>query len=643
MSRLPVIVGFGGINAAGRSSGHHGYRRLVIDALGADAAAATRASLAALTNRLSRQNGQWLDAEARPVRLDEYLATIAGELNQATLIRKLENNLFDPEHIHFTRRARLNAGNGAAPQFEMRRKQLPSPLPQGWTLSDHPADPAHKVMVSVRDDMDVLLDCSRRAPVNSAGQLPGGFDPARLYQSRNHPRALQLTVYAASDAINSLGLEWDRVKQAVAPDQISVYAGSAMGQLDYNGFGGLLQAAILGRKVTSKHMPLGYAEMPADFINAYLLGNLGTTGTNVAACATFLYNLKQGMRDIQSGSHRVAIIGTSEAPLFPESFDGFTIMGALADDKSLRKLDKLDADQHPDFSRACRPFGENAGFTVAESAQYVVLFDDELALELGANILGGVNEVFVNADGHKKSITSPGLGNYITMAKAAAATRNIIGDQGLKQRSYVQAHGTGTPQNRRTESHILSRVATTWGIDAWPVTAVKAYVGHSIASSAGDQLAAGLGVWAEGIIPGILTIDGIADDVSSDGLDFLTRHREVGRTALDAVLINSKGFGGNNATASILAPHIVERMLHKRHGNAALSAYRRRNQAVREQAAAYDQSAVEGVNSTIYKFDHHVLGSESIRMNRDAISVAEIVPKISLKIANKYSDMCDES
>ena len=105
-----------------------------------------------------------------------------------------------------------------------------------------------------------------------------------------------------------------------------------MGQLDSAGFGGMLQARLLGNKVSSKQLPLGLIEMPADFINAYLLGNLGTTGTSVAACATFLYNLRQGIKDIQSGESRIAIVGTSEAPLTPEVFEGFNVMGALAED-----------------------------------------------------------------------------------------------------------------------------------------------------------------------------------------------------------------------------------------------------------------------------------------------------------------------
>lgn len=639
MNRLPVIAGFGGINAAGRSSGHHGYRRMIIDALDSESALQTYASLAALSGKLAKENGTWTDGSGNPVELEAYISSIKQELANSTLIRELEDNLFDPNQVHFHRRASLNSPNNEGFEFELKRKQLPTPLPPGWNILSDSTETEKKVRVQVQNNFDVLLDCFRKAEVNCAGQLPSGFDPADLYQARNHPRALQLTVYAASDAINSVGIDWETVRQTVAPDQIGVYAGSAMGQLDYNGFGGLLKARILGKKVTSKQMPLGYAEMPADFVNAYLLGNLGSNGTHVAACATFLYNLRQAVQDIQSGSHRVVVVGTTEAPIFPESIDGFATMNALADDDSLRKLDQLSAGQEPNYQRACRPFSNNSGFTLGEASQFVVLFDDQLALELGANILGGINEVFIAADGHKKSITSPGLGNYISMAKAVSATKNIIGSDALRQRTYVQAHGTGTPQNRTTESHILSQVAETFGIEHWPVAAIKSYVGHTIASSAGDQLAATLGTFAYGILPGILTIDHIAEDVAQEKLEFLMQHKDVGRENIDAAIINSKGFGGNNASASVLAPQVVKRMLEKRHGTSALNDYQQRNETVAEKTLAYDEASIEGANNTIYKFDHNVLGSESLEMDTTEISIKDIGKNISLDLKNSYEDM----
>ncbi len=638
MARLPVITGFGGINAAGRSSGHHGYRRMVLDALAEDLTQGTYANLAALTGALRKEGSRWLDQQGDEVVLDSHIKQLAPSLLQGTLIRELEQNLFHADQLPFHRGATFSPPAQGALEFELRRKDLPSPVPPGWEIVD--SGQKGKVSVRTAERFEVMLKCTRKAAVHSAGQLPSGFDPTSLYPARNHPRGLQLAVFAASDAINSMGIDWENVKQKVAADQIAVYAGSGMSQLDYNGYGGMMQARLLGKKVSSKQLPLGYAEMPADFINAYLLGNLGTTGTNVAACATFLYNLRQGVRDIQSGTHRVVIVGTSEAPLLPEIFDGFATMGALADDASLRELDNLEDSVNPNYRRACRPFGYNAGFTLAESAQCIVLFDDSLALELGANIYAGVNEVFINADGFKKSIASPGLGNYISMAKAAAATKNIIGQEGLARRSYVQAHGTGTLQNRQTESHIINHIAEAFGIQGWPVAAVKSYIGHSLASSSGDQLAASLGVWAEGIIPGILTVDEIADDVAHRSIDLLLQHKEVGKQGMDAVIINSKGFGGNNASASVLAPHVVEQMLAQRHGAKAIANYKTRNELVAENTMAYDASTSAGENRTIYKFDHHVLGSESIELSAENIAVAGLAPEISLDIENSYADMC---
>ena len=639
MTALPVIIGFGGINPAGRSSLHHGYRRLVLDHLPTADAMATRASLAGLMGLLSWRDGSWLDNSGNRVDLHAYLASIDPILKNNTLIRKLESNLFDPARIPFHRRAQLTTHDDQPITFRIRRQHLPDQIPLGWMISDAGNG---VLQVEVQGSMDVLTENFRRSAVNSAGQLPSGFDPKTLYQSRHHPRGLQLTVFGASDALQSIGIEWESILAHIAPDQVSVYAGSSMSQLDYDGNGGLLQARLIGRKVTSKQLALGFAEMPADFINAYLLGNVGTTGTNAAACATFLYNLRQGIRDIRNGTHRLVIVGTSEAPLTPEVMDGYTTMGALADDAALLALDRDKGLTAPDHRRACRPFGVNAGFTLGESAQFVVLCDDALAVELGANIYGSINDVFVNADGFKKSISSPGIGNYITVAKAMAATAAVIGEKGLQQRSYMQAHGTGTPQNRVTESHIFSTLAETWGIRNWPVTALKSYVGHSLASASADQLVASLGVWRYGIIPGIHSTETIADDVHQKNLDILLQHREVGAEGMDAVLLNAKGFGGNNATASVLAPHITSAMLTQRHGKDAMTRWQSKNEAVRAALHDYDDKALRGQAEIFYRFDHQVLDGTAdgtLEASRDSIRLKGYVQPIRLAAETPYQDM----
>ncbi len=623
MIPLPVIVGFGGISPAGRSSSHHGYARLVANALPAEAQSRMLASLAAL----SSAGGEAGDA---------------ASLLDGTLIRPLSDALFDPNNLLSYKPASLSSPNGEL-QFTINRRQAPTPLPQGWRVVSESAEEIEIKCPSA----EVMLEQPFNAKVTSAGQLPNGFDPAALYPSRSHPRALQMTVFGASDAINSLGIDWELIRSTVAPDAISVYAGNCLGQVDQAGFGGMFQSRLMGRKVTSKQLPLGLIEMPADFINAYLLGNMGTTGTSVAACATFLYNLRQGILDIQSGASRVAIVGTSEAPLAPEVFEGFAAMGALADDAKLRALDGI-ADNEPINSRrACRPFGENCGFTMAESAQFVVLMDDALAIELGASILGSVSNVFINADGYKKSIAGPGVGNYLTVAKAAAAARSILGEKSLRERSLIQAHGTGTPQNRVSESMILDRVASEFGIDNWKVSAVKAFVGHSLASSGGDQLMSTLGCWHHNIIPGIETISSIADDVSNKHLDFVLKHREVEQNSIDVALLNSKGFGGNNATATVLAPHVTNKLLRARFGEKAMQAHTSRNEAVAMASRNYDDAVNKGEHKIIYHFDHNVLGEEALTFTDSAhgpsaMSVGKNRPSVSLDFSSPYADISNQ-
>ena len=610
MSRLPVIVAQGGISPAGRSSGFHGYRRLVLDQLEQKARQETLSALGSLRN---------LPAE-----------TAADDILAGTLIRRLEGNLFDSEALYYHHP--LNASEGS--ELILPNRRLPDPLPDSWQVQ--PLEGGKHVRVRISEPQKLMLPSSRVATVNAAGQLPTGFNPEKLYQSRHHPRSLAMTVYGASDAILSSGLDWSSLKGRLSPEQVAVYSGSAMSQLDYNGYGGMLQARLLGKRVTSKQCPLGFAEMSADFINAYILGSLGATGTSMGACATFLYNLQLAVNDIRSGRRRVVVVGNSEAPVTPEIMDGYTTMGALATDDALRKLDGLAAGDKPDWRRACRPFAENAGFTIAESSQYLVLMDDGLALESGAEILGAVADVFVNADGYKKSISAPGAGNYLTVARAAALGRAILGEESLRHRSFVQAHGTGTPQNRVTESHILDETARVFGMDSWPVAAVKSYVGHSIGVAAGDQIMASLGVWRYGWLPGIRTINGIASDVHAADLDILIDHKEVGVSGMDMALINAKGFGGNNATALMLSPAVTEEMLKAKHGSQTLSGWQHKLEGTLGQQQSYEQSQLDGSAAPIYQFGGGVLNDEDLDYSDSGIRVPGYGKPVDLDLENPF-------
>ncbi|MDR0219524.1 MAG: beta-ketoacyl synthase [Enterobacteriaceae bacterium] len=579
MSHLPVIVGLGGINAAGRSSGYHGYKRIVSNSLNDKIMADT-----------------WNDLCHRMGIIHGAKSITDAHIEQAkngTLIRKIM--LFDTQKV-----------------------------------------PVNKIIANAdKDSAQLLQSTYTSVPVPSAGQLPEGFDIGALYHAHNHPRGLRMTVYGASDLLNSIGIAWSEISSLVAPDEISVYASSAVGQIDQFSLSGLIGNPLNGLRVSSKMLPLSLPDMPADFINSYVINSIGNTSANIGACASFLYNLKQGVSDIKQGKAKICLVGCAEAPVVPEILDGFLMMGALADEHKLCKLDGTDT---VDYRRTCRPFSTNVGLTLAEASQFVLLMSDDLALQCGANILGSVPDVFVSADANKKSISSPGVGNYITMMKAASLANSLL--DGKLQHSYVQAHGTGTPQNRVTESHIINEVAKVFGLHHWDVTAIKAYVGHSFSASAGDQLANTLGAWQYGWIPGIKTIDHIAEDVHATHLNILMQDKFIGEQGKDmrATIINSKGFGGNNASAVILSPQQTMQMLSKKHGNSSVSSYHLRNQAVKSESEKQDQATCRGEESVIYDFGNSVMQASDLKLSRQEVTVAGHRHAIKLPNAEEFNE-----
>ncbi len=261
-------------------------------------------------------------------------------------------------------------------------------------------------------------------------------------------------------------------------------------------------------------------------------------------------------------------------------------MGALATEERLRKLDNLTDDQQPDLRKASRPFAQNVGFTMAESAQCFILTSRETALELGLNILGSVGDVFIHADGHKRSISAPGIGNYITMGKALASAERTLG-KGCLNQSFVHAHGSSTPQNRTTESDMFSRLATAFDIENWPICAVKAHLGHSISAASADQLLMTLGSWNYGILPGVTTAPKVAADVTLEHLEIPFAHTHKEQSDIQLAFINSKGFGGNNASAWVLSGQASRDHLQTLVTQNEWHQYIAKNEKIREKQKAY--------------------------------------------------------
>jgi len=628
MINLPVIVGFGGYNASGRSSFHHGYRRTVFESLPEEKKLSTLLSLASLMKLVRFENGVYIDKDEitlSPEQVkDKYEETILGN----TLVRRITEDHFDVDNVPSTKDMRLESDH--ATEFTLLKKELPNPVPANWQVNT--LDDKH-VKVAISGGITMKMESLREFDVQSAGILPSGFNPRDEYNSRFHPRGLQLSILGASDAINSMGISWEDLMQHVSPDEVAVFASSGLGQTDDHGIGGYMQARLKSGRATSKQMALGLNSMPADFINAYVCGSVGTTGATTGACASFLYNLRLGVDDIKAGRHRVAICGCSEAPVTPEVMEGFAAMSALGTDE---RLAALDGTEMADHRRASRPFGENAGFTMGESSQYFVLMDDALAVELGLEVHGAVTDVFVNADGFKKSISSPGAGNYVTVAKAVASAISIVGEDSVKNRSFIQAHGSSTPQNRITESMIFDKVAKAFDIKDWPVTAIKAFVAHPLGPASGDQLANTLGVFSDGIVPGIKTTSKVADDVLDERLNILLSDYEA---TMDVAFLNSKGFGGNNATATVLSPSIAKSMINKRVGDEEFKSYLNKTNEHQQKANAYDVGATQGDLNVLYNFGSNIIEDHEIEIEKSHVAIDKFSNKISLEFENPFADM----
>ena len=482
----------------------------------------------------------------------------------------------------------------------------------------------------IDDFLDPKGLMTKQIGVNAGAKLPDFYEIDNLYNSKQHPRGIKMTVFGVNDALYNLGINWrEDIQPLLDPNRVAVFAGPAIGQLDEKGLGGLMQSRLQEKRASSKHLSMSLIEMSADFINAYILGSVGKSGQVAGACATFFYNLNAATTLIKSNEVDFAVIGSAEAPINPEVTDGFFATTGIADDKKILAMQERHGEPFDkvDFSKACRPFGDNCGLVLGESSQFAIVTSLEFAIEIGAEILCAVPNVFINSDGIKKSISSPGIGNYLTMGQAF---KRYLKDHEKPKLSCVIAHGTGTFQNRSTESDVLSKCATSMGMKDLRVTGLKGYLGHTMGPAGGDQLACSLGIFDHGIIPGLNSTPKLAAAVITKNLNFCMKHEEIDTSELDAFFLNAKGFGGNNATTSIYKSDFVTKILPKLFSKSKLTAYEAALEKTRENKLVYNSNCLEGNFNLIYRANEEILNPETdLEMTSEAIKLKDY-PEIKL-------------
>ncbi len=459
-------------------------------------------------------------------------------------------------------------------------------------------------------------------PANACAQLPFKLNPTTHYASRQHPKALGMSIVGISDALSDTGLDLRDIIDKYGRHKVGCFAGCAVMNMDRYSGDGLFASHPLGERATSKQISFTLPEMPADFINAYVTGSLGITGHFIGACATSLYNLNAGVELIKNGKSELVIVGASEAILGPPAYIGFAAMGAMATDERMTTLQGLLGEgEKLNYRNYCRPFGDNMGMVCGESSGFAILMSDRLAMETGANIRGSFLNVNINADGNKKSISGPGAGNYFSVGKTFKDVETVFGEEVLKEKSAFLAHGTGTPLNRITESHIMSTFAKEFGINNLPVSSVKSKLGHTMGAAGMDQIWCAMGAVENQKMTGICTIPKLAEDVFTENLDFFLEDREFD-SKTDVVFLNSKGFGGNNATSAFISSDLTHELLEKRHGKSDVSKWEKKKENAEENRLINKQMAINNEIEPIYDFDKDVLEIQDLKITKNNIKTS---------------------
>ena len=241
------------------------------------------------------------------------------------------------------------------------------------------------------------------------------------------------------------------------------------------------------------------------------------TMTTSTACSSAMNALIMGKLLIESGERDIVVAGGSEAlSLF--HLNGF---------KSLMILDR----------ERCRPFDQTrAGLNLGEGAAYLVLESETSALQRGAEILGVLSGGGNACDAHHQTASSEdGEGAHLAMTQAVADAGVSPSDIG-----YVNAHGTGTPNNDASESAALRRV---FGEKLPPVSSTKSYTGHTTSASGSIEAVFCLLAMREGFLPYQSEYQNFDEQciVPVSG-------KECPRADLRHVMCNAFGFGGNDSS-----------------------------------------------------------------------------------------------
>jgi len=353
------------------------------------------------------------------------------------------------------------------------------------------------------------------------------FDPTPAFPSpkevRRADRFTQFGVFAAHKALLDSGLELDKCNR----DEIGVFIGS--------GIGGLYtveeQHKILLSKGPGRVSPFMIPMLILNMASGLFSMFCKLRGPNVAtcsACATSTHAIGEAWRTIKMGDAQAMFAGGTEATIVPLGISGFCAMKAMST-----------RNQEP--KRSSRPFDrERDGFVMGEGAGVIVLEELQHAKARGARIYCELLGYGNTADANHMTAPAPegeGAARCMKMAlRSAGLHPNDV--------SYINAHGTSTPQGDICETQAIK---TVFGDHArkLAVSSTKGATGHMLGAAGAVEMAICAKAIHEDAVPPTINYENPDPQCDLDYVPNAAREMKV-----NAILSNSFGFGGHNATVA---------------------------------------------------------------------------------------------
>ncbi len=254
-------------------------------------------------------------------------------------------------------------------------------------------------------------------------------------------------------------------------------------------------------------------------------GTRGLPITLSTACASGATAIQLGVEAIRRGeATRVLSIGT-DGSVSAESLVRFSLLSALS--------------THNDpAEKAAKPFSKDRdGFVMAEGSAALVMESLESAIARGAKVIGILQGCGEKADDFHRTRSKPDASPAIGAVRAALADAGVAEDA----ISYINAHGTSTPENDKMEYLAISTVFGERIADI-PVSSNKSMIGHTLTAAGAVEAAFSLLTMQTGTIPPTINYDTPDPAIPLDTVPNVARKADV-----SMVLSNSFGFGGQNS------------------------------------------------------------------------------------------------